>query len=137
MTGEEVSVSMALPVDDVKLTISLVETLHGIRTDMAGGLGRVEKALDGKADKSDVDRLERSVEENRRADHRRLEVVESETRRLADEQRARDIAEKATATHIASERETRRRTWSVREKILTVGLTAAIALGAILAVFAH
>lgn len=134
MAGDEVSVSMALPVDDVKLTISLVETLHGMRSDLAGGLGRVEKALDGKADKSDVDRLEKTVEENRRADHRRLEIVEAETKRLADEQRARDIAATATASQIATEAASRSRAWSVREKVLTICLSIAVTIGTLFAV---
>lgn len=85
MAEEEVRAGISLPVDDIKLTVSLVETLHGIRTDVAAGLGRLEKALESKASKGDVERV--------------ISRLEGHDKRIASLERDKELREERAKVH--------------------------------------
>lgn len=82
---EEVRPSISFPVDDIKLTVSLVETLHGIRTDVATGLGRLEKSLENKASKNDVERV--------------VTKLEGHDRRISTLERDKELREERAKVH--------------------------------------
>lgn len=85
MAEEEIRAGLSLPVDDIKLTVSLVDTLHGIRTDVANGLGRLEKALEAKASKNDVERV--------------ISRLEGHDKRIATLERDKELREERAKVH--------------------------------------
>lgn len=108
--GTEQHEGISLPVDDVKLTVSLVDTLHGIRSDLATGLGRVEAVLVGKADKSDVDRV--------------VTKLEGHDTRISRLERDKEIREERAKVHEQRD-ETARLSNKAKTGLAIAGITAA------------
>lgn len=103
--------------DDATVSYSVRELLSGMRNDMATGLARIESALVGKADKSDIARLEGRLDGH----EARLESLEAER----DERRGtRRAHEKRDALAVSGKR------WAV-DAVLTLGIIVATILAVI------
>lgn len=110
-------------VGEIKISYTVRELLEGIKEAQTAGFASLERAIQGKADKGDIQRVDGVLDSH----DQRLGKLEQD-RRIRDERAA------VHQEHAAIERQQAVARWSMRERILIVLTSCAIAGGTVAAV---
>ena len=99
--------------DDLTVTYSVKDLLSGIRNDVAAGFAKLEAALNGKADKADIARI------NGRIDEHQKQIDELRKKQDADDA-ARHAAQEVRQDHIEWKR------WAIPTALTVVWIAVAL-----------
>lgn len=105
--------------DPVRVSYDLTDVLDKLNSSIAANHGELKGLIAGKADKSDVSRLEGALEAHRKETDSRLRPLEEERRSREDRQKAREEHEGEFFTR-------RQRFWAVVYALVSLGIFAFI-----------